>query len=211
MTENKSPKKDKKRILIVLAVLAVVLLAGYVYKDKIFNAKEARSPQEENSQGAETGAFISNQTVIQGTGKVAPIAGVDIKTLKIVSLGEVTDVKEDGEFNTSLYKETVTPVTVMLPDKEFGLMGLSLPNGGAVTINIQTTAETLVFMSPYLLSVDPEVSNNIINIIKEDVKVKEFAAVIEKVLQRNVEPLDDPEYKQAFGQAIESVLTTLNK
>ena len=49
MTENKLTKRYEK---IIIFVIVVVLLAGYLYIDKIFHAKEPKSSQNENSQAA---------------------------------------------------------------------------------------------------------------------------------------------------------------
>jgi len=215
MTESKSPKKNKKRMLIVLAVLAVVLLAVYVYKDKIFNAIETKSAQKENSQGAETETPISNQTIIQGAGKVEPIAGVDIKTLKIVSLGEVTDVKEDGGFSASLYKDGVTTVAAMLPDQDFGLLNIVLPDAGGKNDNLELTAETtavsLIFMTPYIVTPDPDKANKILAVIESDESVKELAAVIKEKVGSTGDIMQDAEYEAAFNKALESVLEKLSQ
>ena len=213
MTENKSSKKDNKKILIILFVIIIALFAGYIFKDKIFVSEDySSSDQVKNDQQEvdDVSAEVAPATA-QGTGKIEPIEGIEIEELQVVSLGDVSNVSEDGKFTATLYNGTVTPVAAMLPDKEFGLMGLAFSSSEEVSINIQTTAETLVFLSPFLISIDPETSASIMNVIREDKKVKEFAKVIEEVLQKDVEPLDDPEYRQAFGLAIESVLETLNK
>ncbi len=213
MTENKSLKKDNKKILIISFVFIIVLFAGYIFKDKIFAPEDFSSSDQvkNNQQDVDNITAETTPVTVQGAGKIEPIAGIEIEELQVVSLGNVSDVNASGEFTATLYNETVTPVAAMMPDKEFGLMGLAFPGNEGVSINIQTTAETLVFMSPFLISSNPEISADIINIIKEDQKVKDFAKVIEDVLKKDIEPLDDPEYRQAFGQAIESVLKTLNK
>ena len=157
-----------------------------------------------------TNATNISSALVMGTGVVKSPSGIEAEDLQIVSLGIVSEVDKSGNFSTTLYQETVTPVIAMLPDKEFGLMGLNEPGKNEVEIDLQTTAKTLVFMSPYLISTDPELAKEIVGIIKKDEKVKEFANVIGEVLQRDIEPLDDPEYLDAFGRAIESVLYTLN-
>lgn len=223
MIKNKASKKSNKKRLIILFmfIIVVALSVGYVFKDKIFEFKALLLNQKKNDQQmvknisvttiATTTTDDTMPTIVQGAGKVEPIQGIEVKDLQIVSLGNVSDVDEEGKFATDLYDKTVTPVAAMLPDKEFGLVGLSTSNSEEVLINIQTTAETLVFLNPYLVSIDPKISASIMDIIKKDEKVKEFAKVIEKVLQKDVEPLDDIEYQQAFGSAIESILNTLNK
>ncbi|MCK5590902.1 MAG: hypothetical protein KAI72_03000 [Candidatus Pacebacteria bacterium] len=213
MTENKSSKKNNKILIILFVFIAVALSIGYIFKDKIFVSEDSLfSEQEKNDQQEvdDVATEIMSATT-QGAGKIEPIMGIELEELQVVSLGDVSNVSENGKFVATLYNGTVTPVAAMLPDKEFGLMGLAFSSNEEVSINIQTTAETLVFLSPFLISIDPEISANIMNVIREDKKVKEFAKVIEEVLQKDVEPLDDPEYRQAFGQAIENVLETLNK
>lgn len=213
MTENKSSKKNNKILIILFVFIAVALSIGYIFKDKIFVSEDSLfSEQEKNDQQEvdDVATEIMSATT-QGAGKIEPIMGIELEELQVVSLGDVSNVSENGKFVATLYNGTVTPVAAMLPDKEFGLMGLAFSSNEEVSINIQTTAETLVFLNPFLISIDPEISANIMNVIREDKKVKEFAKVIEEVLQKDVEPLDDPEYRQAFGQAIENVLETLNK
>lgn len=200
-----------KKIYLLL-ILIIVLFAGYLIVGKMPTDKEA-SPldlKEELNEEIDNSATNISSAVIAGTGVVKPPPGIEAEDLQIVSLGTVFEVDKDGNFSTTLYQETITPVFAMLPDKEFGLMGLNEPGKDEVEIDLQTTAETLVFMSPYLISTDPELAKEIVGIIKNDKAVEKFAGVIDKVLQKDIEPLDDPEYLDAFGRAIESVLYTLN-
>lgn len=200
----------------LLLILIIVLFTGYFIIGKMLTDKEALPPDLKEELNEELNEEIDNSTtnissaVIAGTGVIKPPPGIKAENLQIVSLGIVSEVNKDGNFSTTLYQETITPVFAMLPDKEFGLMGLNKPGEDKTEIDLQTTAETLVFMSPYLISTDPNLAKEIVGIIKKDEKVKNFADVIGEVLQRDIEPLDDPEYLDAFGCAIESVLYTLN-
>ena len=206
LTKNYKEASFIMKKIYLLLILIIVLFTGYFIIGKAPTNKNTLSLDKEIN----TNATNISSALVMGTGVVKSPSGIEAEDLQIVSLGIVSEVDKSGNFSTTLYQETVTPVIAMLPDKEFGLMGLNEPGKNEVEIDLQTTAKTLVFMSPYLISTDPELAKEIVGIIKKDEKVKEFANVIGEVLQRDIEPLDDPEYLDAFGRAIESVLYTLN-
>lgn len=192
--------------LYLLLILIIILFTGYL----IINKEPANNNDSSLDKNTNVNTTNISSATVAGVGVVKPPSDIKAEDLQIVSLGMVSEVDKGGNFSTTLYQETVTPVIAMLPDKEFGLAGLNEPGKDKVEINLQTTAETLVFMSPYLISTDPELAEEIVGIIKKDEAVKKFAGVISEVLQRDIEPLDAPEYLDAFGRAIESVLYTLN-
>lgn len=211
--------KKNKNILPIIMVVFIALLIAYIAVDKYvldkydvddIQKQEVVEADEVSRDKTDDNELEEIRTVISG-GKIEKVTGIEIKELQVVSLGNVTDVGDDGSFSATIYDKTVTPVAAMLPDKEFGLMILAEPDQKELLMNVQTTAETLVFMSPFLISSEPELAMEIKNVIKDNKAVKEFAQVIESVLQKDVEPLDDEEYITAFGKAIESVLLSLNE
>ena len=209
-------KINKKNPMPIVMVALIVLLVGYIGYDKFYSSKnnieEAKDAENYELGEAEQKEVETVEIKITETGgKIEKVANIEPKELQVVSLGNVTEVSEDGSFSATVYEDTVTPVAAMLPDKEFGLMAINTPGETSVSLNAQTTAEALVFMSPYLVSSDPELAANIKAVIEKDEAVKEFARVMEEVLEKDVEPLEDEEFNQAYGKAIESVLETLNK
>ena len=218
MTENKSFKKDNKKILIILFVFFIVALSiGYMFKDKIFVSEDhSFSEQEKNDQKEvdDVAVEIASATA-QGTGKIESVEGIEIKDLQVVSLGDVSDVSEDGKITATLYNGTVTPIAAMLPNQDFGLVNIILPEkdnkNGNLELTAETTAISLIFMTPFLVTSNPDEADKILEIIKNDESVKEFAIVIDKKIGTVENIMQDDEYKTAFGEALESVLLKLNQ
>jgi YVTN family beta-propeller protein len=152
------------------------------------------------------------------SGQISPPEGVPPDSLTIVSLEETYSVSETGYFSTQVYREGVTIVTAMPDDKAFGLMNLvvtSETTGQAMAatsnptlLNSKTTAVSMVFLSPFFSTNDPDEAADLIDIIENDALVASLADVIESVFDED-DPFENPTLRSALGDAIASVLDTL--
>jgi hypothetical protein len=163
------------------------------------------------------------------TGKIIPPSNVDISTLSITSLGVTHAVGKDGSFSCEATKNGVTLVTAMINNKNFGFMNIvALPASSksepalesiqltasseaptAIEINAETTAVSMVFLTPYFLTNQPEDAARILNVIRNDSQVAAFASIIKEICTDN-DPLENSQFDQAYLNATQSVLNTLN-
>jgi hypothetical protein len=148
--------------------------------------------------------------IVEGT--ATPPKGVDPASLAIVGLGEEGTIDTQGNFTAKAYEDGVSVVGAMAEGGAFGLMTVAVTRDGAaedLRLDAQTTAESLVFTTPFLQTNDPDEATALLSVIKADPKVRAFAAVIESVFDQT-DPMGDPAYQRALAAAVESVLTTLN-
>lgn len=178
----------------------------------------------------------SNATTekISISGSVIPPSGVNLSSLQIVSLGETSPITTQGSYTAKVYDEGVTIIAAIPENKEFGLMNVvatlnnpistnkSIPtlrkviasykateNNAPVELNAKTTAVSMVFVSPYFLTNDPQKAEEILSIIENDPKVAYLATVIESVFNEP-DPLNHPVLTQALIDAVQSTLNTLS-
>jgi len=146
-------------------------------------------------------------------GTVRPPSGVSPDSLEIVSLLRTSKPDKEGKFSIPSYKDGVNTVAAMAPEKEFGLMKILIMNNGAsseeTVLDSQSTAQALIFITPVLIANDPKRAQEIMEIIKKNQKVQEFAGVIDKVFEKD-DPMSIPEYEEAFQAALSSVLLEFN-
>lgn len=142
----------------------------------------------------------SGTDTISITGEVTPPAGSSPDSLTLVSAGKTSLVAAQGDFSTEVYRDAVTLLAVMPEGKEFGLMNIAVTRNqktntsshagkssvklktaayqdsttGQVTINAQTTAVSMVFMTPYFLTNDPTRADELLDVIANDPKVAEL-------------------------------------
>ncbi|KAF0221282.1 MAG: Cna B domain-containing [Geobacteraceae bacterium] len=185
--------------------------------------------------GGPTGAggvpTASTNTAITGT--ISAPTGVKPSSLSVVSLGKSTSVSEQGSFSTEVYNDGVSVVAAMPSGKDFGLMnivatsssssstaatakqvlsltavGAATSNNTTISLNSKTTAVSLVFITPYLLTNDPVKAAQIISVIETDTQVAKLATIIDNVFV-NSDPLSDTGLQQALVASVQSVLNTL--
>lgn len=172
-----------------------------------------------NSNSSES----ASSTKISISGNISAPSGIAPSSLTVVTLGKETPVSSQGNFSTDVYKDGVAVVSAVPAGKSFGLMNVVVTNstdnivaasvnkgtkGSGVQLDAQTTAVSLVFLSPYFITNDPTVTSTLLPIIESDPKVAVLATVIEKVFTSS-DPLNEPEYKQALIDAVQSVIDTL--
>ena len=132
------------------------------------------------------------------SGNISAPSGIAPSSLTVVSLGKETPVSSQGNFSTDVYKDGVAVVAAVPAGKSFGLMNVVVTNstkstdnivaasvnkgtkGSGVQLDAQTTAVSLVFLSPYFITNDPTVTSTLLPIKESDPKVAVLATVIEK-------------------------------
>jgi len=174
--------------------------------------------------------FQGNKTSISGT--VAPPVGINPSSLTIVALGNESTISTGGNFAAGVYNEGVTIVSAMLENKEFGLLNViaafapssssskltekkikiaaafKSETSDSIELNAKTTAVSMVFITPYFFTNDPQKAANLIQIIQNDSKVNDLANIIISVFN-DANPLENPLLQQGLNDAIKSVLTTI--
>lgn len=191
--------------LIVFAIIWLVVIAGVFWWWQ--SGKEETKEVEEKPSVTETAT---------ATGKVIPPTGVSPENFTIIGLATTTTPDKNGEFTVGkIYKEGVTVVAAMPTEEEFGLplekvviASAGLPEEPLV-LDLKSTAISSVFNTPYFMTNEPERAKEILKVIENDPKVQEFAKVLETTFFVK-DPLVDPTYQQAYKEAVESVLATLN-
>ncbi|MCL4524865.1 MAG: Ig-like domain-containing protein, partial [Acidobacteria bacterium] len=165
------------------------------------------------------------------TGSVTPPQGVSASNLTITSLGQSSSPSATGSFQTPVKTFGVTTIGAVFPANSFAYLGLAIaqspPPGGQpesilsdshqrvlgssspMQVDAQTTAESLIFLSPHLATNDPSQAQNMLGVIKVDPLVREFAAIIDSK-SSGISPVDDPEFLAAYIAALKSVLNTLS-
>lgn len=177
----------------------------------------------------------SNATTekISISGSVTPPSGVNPSSLQIVSLGETSPITTQGSYTAKVYDEGITIIGAIPENKEFGLMNVvatlnnsistskgiptlrkviaaykATQNNTSVELNAKATAVSMVFVTPYFATNDPVKAASLISIIEIDRKVATLASTIESVFNE-VDPLSNPTLQNALGEAIASVLDTI--
>lgn len=187
-----------KKSIFLIGVI-IVLIFGFLF---------FKPSQKENNK---TLSLPPSEAII--TGKIRPPQGIDMDSLEIVSPFDIQSLNADGEFSIKTYKDGVVSLAAMQRGKQFGLMKIVITSDGKadedIVIDANSTAQGLIFITPYLLTHDPEKAKEILEIIQKDQKTKEFAGVLEKVA-KDESPMSSPEYEKAFTDALNSVLGAIN-
>jgi hypothetical protein len=162
-----------------------------------------------NNTATSSNEVNSNMVHIKGT--VVVPKGIFLEKIQIVSLGKTSSVGKDGSFETDVNKDGVSSVSAMLPDKGFGLMNVVIGDDAknVVKITTQTTAEAIVFSSPYLMTTTLTDAKEFMSVIKKDPAVAKFATVIEQTIAKTGDPYKDALFMAAYEKAVDSVLTAL--
>jgi chitodextrinase len=179
--------------------------------------------------GGESSPQPASEDKIDISGTVSTPAGISPDSLTITSLGDTSSVGTAGEFSTKAYKDGVTAIAAMPAGKDFGLMNVVATSTSgtssskkvmkvaaaykndstnSVDLNAQTTAVSMVFVTPYFATTDPVKAKDILQIIENDPKVPDLAKVIGNVFNED-DPMEDPALQDALGNAIQSVLDTI--
>ena len=159
--------------------------------------------------------------VVERRARLVPPEGMRPEDYKVVNTLFEEEVRPDGEgeFCVPIRDKGVT-VSFGIPEEEDdGRVFLSTDvvlEGGASKVVAEegrmdylSTAQSLVFMSPHFASLKSKNAEEAMRYIEEDPKVAELAEVLRRVYSRRKDPYNDPEYKQAYKEAIVSVLERL--
>jgi hypothetical protein len=79
-----------------------------------------------------------------------------------------------------------------------------------LVVDFQTTAETLLFVSPVLFHSDPQKARTIMAAVAADPLTQQLALAL-KAAAGEQQPLDDPNVRPAFIAALKSILSTLQQ
>jgi len=101
---------------------------------------------------------LTGHVTVPGT--VAVPTGVSQDTLTMVALNVESPVASGGTFEVLIYRRGVAIIAAMQESKPFGLMAVVITDGAAtpapVAIDSRTTATTMVFLAPQLITTNPE-------------------------------------------------------
>jgi hypothetical protein len=161
------------------------------------------------STATSSGEVNSNMVHIKGI-VVAP-KGIVLEKIQIVSLGKTSSVGKDGSFETDVNKDGITSVSAMILDKGFGLMNVVIGDDtkSVVKITTQTTAEAIVFSSPYLMTTSLAEAKEFMGVVKKDPAVAKFTVVIEQTIAKPGDPYKDALFMSTYQKAVDSVLSAL--
>ncbi len=142
----------------------------------------------------------------QPQGRFEPPAGMNAADFDILNaLGNAT--RQGADFTIPVRDEMplVTVATPKNPDQQTFFYAVTLSANQPFIINAASTAEALVFMNPFLMTLDPLLAEHILNIIRQDAKVQVFAQVITQIYPQGGDPFSNPTFLQAYEEAVISV------
>jgi len=167
--------------------------------------------QNQPSSDLETPVNLAPTEIL---GQVQAPEGVDPTSLSVISLAGSSDIDSEGRFKAEIRQDGVSVLGAMPEGKEFGLVKVVVITNDtaeeSVVLDIQSTAISAVFLTPYFMTNDPVLAQKILAVIETDPKVAALTQVVEQVFN-NSDPLSEPQYQQALATAIQSVLVSLNQ
>ncbi len=190
----------KNVIILVVLVLFLVVVAVFWWWS---SGEDFRSKEE----------MSSNTETIMISGKINPPSGFIPEDFEIVSLIEVANPNNQGDFSAKTYKDGVTAMGAMVEGEEFGLIKIVITADGEPdepqVIDSKSTAVALIFTTPFFMTNNPQQAEEILEIIENEPKVQFLAEVIDDIFDKEEDFLDHPRYQQAATDAIESILSKL--
>jgi len=150
------------------------------------------------------------------TGQLVPPTGTSPTDYNLVNkFGDETNPLSEGSYTIPKDNYGVN-TTVALPkdDSDRILLCINLPDDGSQvsnesTMNLLSTAQAMVFLSPYFVTINPDRAKKHIPYILNDPKVAELAQLLGQLYQETPEPFDDPRFEPAYKKAIKSVIDRL--
>ncbi|MCK5804117.1 MAG: IPT/TIG domain-containing protein, partial [Lentisphaeria bacterium] len=118
----------------------------------------------------------------------------------------------DGSFQVDLPDDGVGLVGAVPIGPGASYLALQLPGEGTrgtLVVDAQSTAETLVFMHPFLMTDNGDRATMIVNIVTSDAAVAQLAQTISTRYPEGADGLDDAEVRAAWADAVASVLSQL--
>jgi len=144
--------------------------------------------------------------------KFIPPEGEGRKFKLYTPYGDAEDINSDGIGKVAVSEDYWTLVNALpTTHDKLSYMRVYFPSSssGEEEISSATTAEALVFLSPFFFSPDLGDAEDVWETIKTDPKVGELAKVIEEVFPNSADPLSDERITQALKEAVESVASRL--
>lgn len=191
---------NKRKLFILLLIILLIALGLFWFWQKRGEIKK------------ETEGSITDTMSVSG--RIVLPQGIPSDSFQVVSLGEVVAPDSKGNFSNEIYQDGVTAVTALpKDDKGHELIKIVVSSDSkpddALVLDLKSTAVAVVFETPFFFTNDPDGARELLKAIESDPKVEGFSKVIESVLT-NENYLEDPLYRKAFKEAVESVLNTLN-
>src|SRR3989344_3422263 len=152
--------------------------------------------QNQPSSDLETPVNLAPTEIL---GQVQAPEGVDPTSLSVISLAGSSDIDSEGRFKAEIRQDGVSVLGAMPEGKEFGLVKVVVITNDtaeeSVVLDIQSTAISAVFLTPYFMTNDPVLAQKILAVIETDPKVAALTQVVEQVFN-NSDPLSEPQYQQ---------------
>ena len=142
----------------------------------------------------------------QSQGRFEPPTGMNAADFDILNaLGDAT--RQGADFNIPVRDAMplVTMATPKNPDQQTFFYAVTLSANQPFTINAASTAEALVFMNPFLMTLDPLLAEHVLNLIRQDAKAQLFAQVITQIYPQGGDPFSNPTFLTAYEEAVISV------
>ncbi|HEY3999895.1 MAG TPA: hypothetical protein VGO93_13560, partial [Candidatus Xenobia bacterium] len=117
----------------------------------------------------------------------------------------------DGSFSTFVSNNTVQLLLVQDGSAAIRAMALSQPDDSTLTINAQSTAIAMIFLTPGVLSTDPTIGSGLITTITQLPSFPPFEALVAKDLANGgVDGVaQDSEFLTLYGQVVTDLLAGL--
>ncbi|MBI4469092.1 MAG: PD40 domain-containing protein [Acidobacteria bacterium] len=163
--------------------------------------------------GKTSGDHIFTVTVL-ASGRFEPPAGINAADFDIVNAyGPVRSLSiRDNVTEFAIPVPKDVPLVVVSAPKDLSrqtfFYAVTLSDQQPLTIDATSTAEALVFISPFFLTTETLIAERILNIIRQDDKVRVFAQVIGQLYplySQGGDPFTDPVFTQAYAEALLSV------
>jgi hypothetical protein len=162
------------------------------------------------------------QVMVERAGRLAPPAGLNPADFTVVnSVGDQAHPHANGAFSIPVetYGVTMQMAVPNAAGDERILMKMDISSGQALIarataddpamMDLLTTAQGMVFLSPYLASTDVAFAEATMAVIADDPQVQALAALLAQLYGETATPLDDPRFDEAYLRAVDSVLSRL--
>ncbi|MBN2240564.1 MAG: PD40 domain-containing protein [Dehalococcoidales bacterium] len=151
---------------------------------------------------------------VPGEGQLEPPSGMDSGDFVLVNkFGDEVNPEQDGSYQMPIDVHGVTLESALPEDgSDTILLRIDLTDGSTPQpsrMNLLTTAEAMVFLSPYFSTLNPERARQHMPYIQNDPKVAELAQVLDQLYQESDSPFDDVRFDAAYSAAIDSVISRM--
>ncbi|HUD48900.1 MAG TPA: right-handed parallel beta-helix repeat-containing protein [Candidatus Baltobacteraceae bacterium] len=142
---------------------------------------------------------------------VVPPAGLAASNFTVANFYGAAVPATTGSTNQVIPVRVGAPVLTFASgsgaDSNLFLCAVSFNATQPITINVNSTADAMVFQNPYLFTSDPNFGPIIMGIIQSNSAVAALASALATEMIQSSEPYDQPDVTNAYLAAVESVLT----